>query len=71
MTNSHPTLELRYATACETGDVRTSNQDAVYASQRMLAVADGGGGSGSAAASTAAIEAPKQSGWSTHRQQNC
>jgi PPM family protein phosphatase len=59
MINPDPTLELRYAAGCETGAVRRSNQDAVYASARLLAVADGGGGPGGAAASAAAIDALK------------
>lgn len=59
MTTPDHTIELRYAVGCETGAVRTSNQDAVYASARLLAVADGGGGPGGGAASAAAIEALK------------
>lgn len=37
--------------------MRESNQDAVYASDRLLVVADGGGGPGGAAASAAATDA--------------
>lgn len=44
MINPDPRLEMRCAAGCETGAVRESNQDAVYASQRLLAVADCGGG---------------------------
>ena len=55
---THPRLRLHSATACDRGDQRELNQDAVYASDRLLAVADGGG-SGGAAASAAAIEALK------------
>jgi serine/threonine protein phosphatase PrpC len=57
MSDPNSTLDVRYSTGCETGAVRNSNQDAVYASQRLLAVADGGGGPGGAAASAAAIDA--------------
>ncbi|MFJ4920360.1 MerR family transcriptional regulator [Streptomyces sp. NPDC088725] len=49
-------LGLRYAARSDRGLVRETNQDAVYASSRLLAVADGYGGEG-APASTAAIEA--------------
>ena len=59
MSDPNPTLDIRYAAGCETGAVRKSNQDAVYASERLLAVADGGGGPGGAAASAAAIDAVK------------
>jgi serine/threonine protein phosphatase PrpC len=37
-------LTLRWAARTETGNVRTNNQDAVYAGDRLLAVADGMGG---------------------------
>lgn len=59
MSDQNPTLKVSYATGCETGAVRERNQDAVYASERLLAVADGGGGPGGAAASAAAIAALK------------
>ncbi|MFJ5848567.1 MerR family transcriptional regulator [Streptomyces sp. NPDC092903] len=52
------TLGIRYAARTETGAVRETNQDAVYAGARLLAVADGFG-AGGAGASTAAIEALK------------
>ncbi|MFE6764136.1 MerR family transcriptional regulator [Streptomyces sp. NPDC057689] len=52
------TLGIRYAAGTDTGAVRETNQDAVYAGARLLAVADGFG-AGGAGASTAAIEALK------------
>jgi len=52
------TLGIRYAALTDTGAVRETNQDAVYAGARLLAVADGFG-AGGAGASTAAIEALK------------
>ncbi|MGQ4490999.1 MerR family transcriptional regulator [Streptomyces sp. SAS_281] len=52
------TLGFRYAARTDTGAVRETNQDAVYAGARLLAVADGFG-AGGAGASTAAIEALK------------
>ncbi|MFG2568382.1 MerR family transcriptional regulator [Streptomyces sp. NPDC048567] len=52
------TLGIRYAARTDTGAVRETNQDAVYAGARLLAVADGFG-AGGAGASTAAIEALK------------
>jgi protein phosphatase len=48
-------LRIRYAARCDTGLVRTVNQDAAYAGPRLLAVADGCG-AGGGPASTAAIE---------------
>jgi serine/threonine protein phosphatase PrpC len=59
MSDPNPTLVIRYAARCETGAVRDSNEDAAYASERLLAVADGVRGPGGAAASTAAIDALK------------
>jgi serine/threonine protein phosphatase PrpC len=59
MSSPRPALNLRYAARCETGSVRPANQDAAYASPRLLAVADGGGGPGGAAASAAAVDALK------------
>jgi serine/threonine protein phosphatase PrpC len=59
MSETHPVLGVRYATACDTGAVRDSNEDAVYAGDGLLAVADGMRGVGGAAASAAAIEALK------------
>ncbi|SDY96360.1 Serine/threonine protein phosphatase PrpC [Micromonospora pattaloongensis] len=52
-----PIPGLRYATHCAAGAVRDSNEDAVYAGDRMLAVADGVRGPGGAHASAAAIDA--------------
>jgi serine/threonine protein phosphatase PrpC len=54
MSDTHPTIGIRYAAGCESGAVRDSNQDAAYASDGLLAVADGGG-TGGATASTSAI----------------
>jgi protein phosphatase len=48
-------LRIRYAARCDTGLVRSVNQDAAYAGPRLLAVADGCG-AGGGPASTAAIE---------------
>ncbi|MEV5822446.1 MerR family transcriptional regulator [Micromonospora haikouensis] len=53
----HHTLAVRHATRCEIGAARDSNEDAAYADERLLAVADGMRGPGGAAASTAAIDA--------------
>lgn len=52
-------LTIRYAALTDTGQVRESNQDAVYAGSRLLAVADGFGGSGGPA-SSAAIDTLKR-----------
>ncbi|MFG1927853.1 MerR family transcriptional regulator [Cryptosporangium sp. NPDC048952] len=52
-------IAFRSASACEAGKVRTTNEDAAYGSERLLAVADGVRGEGGAAASAAAIEALK------------
>ncbi|MEV1144339.1 MerR family transcriptional regulator [Micromonospora sp. NPDC049799] len=49
-------IELRYAVRCEAGAVRETNEDAAYAGERLLAVADGMRGPGGAAASAAAID---------------
>ncbi|WP_330468395.1 MerR family transcriptional regulator [Micromonospora zamorensis] len=57
VSSPNPTLAVRYASDCETGAVRDSNEDAAYASQRLLAVADGMRGAGGADASAAAIDA--------------
>ncbi len=59
MSHANSTLAIRYAAGCDTGAVRDSNEDAAYASDRLLAVADGMRGPGGAAASTAAIDALK------------
>ncbi|MFI5836983.1 MerR family transcriptional regulator [Micromonospora sp. NPDC051300] len=48
---------FRYATRCETGAVRDSNEDTAYASDTLLAVADGVRGPGGAAAGAAAVDA--------------
>lgn len=57
MSQTYPTLDVRYAVRCDIGAVRDSNQDAVHASDRLLAVADGLGGPGGDTASTVAIDA--------------
>ncbi|MFB7557561.1 protein phosphatase 2C domain-containing protein [Streptomyces brevispora] len=51
-------LGIRYAALSDTGLVRESNQDTVYAGSRLLAVADGFGSQG-APASAAAVDALK------------
>ncbi|MET7707792.1 MerR family transcriptional regulator [Micromonospora sp. NPDC005413] len=61
MSAPKPTVAVRFATGCDTGFVRDSNEDAVYASERLLAVADGMRGPGGAAASAAAIDALRPS----------
>ncbi|MEV6373505.1 MerR family transcriptional regulator [Micromonospora musae] len=58
MSDTNPGLSLRYAVRCDQGHGRDSNEDAAYASDRLLAVADGTRGAG-AAASTAAVDALK------------
>jgi serine/threonine protein phosphatase PrpC len=57
MFDTQHTLSIRYAARCDTGTGRDSNEDAAYASDRLLAVADGMRGPGGAAASTTAIDA--------------
>ncbi|MFF3485418.1 MerR family transcriptional regulator [Streptomyces sp. NPDC002701] len=52
-------LAIRYAALSDTGLVRESNQDTVYAGSRLLAVADGFGAQG-ALASAAAVDALKR-----------
>ncbi|MGW5667680.1 MerR family transcriptional regulator [Micromonospora sp. NPDC003776] len=52
---SEPTF--RYAVRCTAGAVRDSNEDTAYASDTLLAVADGLRGPGGAAASAAAVDA--------------
>ncbi|GLW30417.1 MerR family transcriptional regulator [Actinoplanes regularis] len=59
VSQANSTLSVRYAAGCDTGIVRDSNEDAAYAGERLLAVADGMRGPGGAAASTAAIDALK------------
>jgi PPM family protein phosphatase len=59
MPDTTPTLAVRYAVRSDAGAARDSNEDAAYASERLLAVADGTHRPGGAAASTAAIEALK------------
>ncbi|MFE2376916.1 MerR family transcriptional regulator, partial [Streptomyces sp. NPDC059398] len=54
MTSNAAPLNIRYAALSDTGRVRESNQDTVYAGSRLLAVADGFG-PGGAPASAAAI----------------
>lgn len=56
-TMSEPHVDVRYAARCDGGAVRNGNEDAAYASDRLLAVADGMSGPGGAAASTGAIDA--------------
>jgi serine/threonine protein phosphatase PrpC len=58
MSDTNPTLTIRYAVRCDPGHGRDSNEDVAYASDRLLAVADGTRGAG-AAASTAAVNALK------------
>jgi PPM family protein phosphatase len=52
-------IAISYAARCETGSARETNQDAAYAADGLLAVADGGGGPAGADASAAGIEAMK------------
>ncbi|MET7375564.1 MerR family transcriptional regulator [Micromonospora arida] len=61
MSDPNPTVAVRCAAACDTGLVRDSNEDTAYASERLLAVADGMRGPGGAAASAAAIDALRSS----------
>ena len=58
MPASGPGLAIRCAAASDIGRHRPANQDAAYASARLLAVADGTGGGGELA-SAAAIDALK------------
>lgn len=58
MSDTNPTLTIRYAVRCDPGHGRDSNEDVAYASDRLLAVADGTRVAG-AAASIAAIDALK------------
>ncbi|QSB13136.1 MerR family transcriptional regulator [Natronosporangium hydrolyticum] len=57
MPDTNSAVMIRHAVRCDTGAVRESNEDAAYASDRLLAVADGMRGPGGAAASTTAIDA--------------
>ena len=59
MPETNPAVTLRFAARCDIGAARRSNEDAAYASERLLAVADGGQGPGGAEASAAAIAALK------------
>lgn len=59
MTHNGKPLAIRYAALSDVGLVRESNQDAVYAGSRLLAVADGFGAEG-ARAGAAAIDALKR-----------
>ncbi|GIM75823.1 hypothetical protein Aco04nite_47260 [Winogradskya consettensis] len=56
MPDTNPTLGLRFATGCEIGKVRETNQDFAYAASTLLAVADGAGPHG-AEASVLAVNA--------------
>ncbi len=58
MSDTDHTLTVRYAVRCDPGHGRHSNEDVAYASDRLLAVADGTRGTG-AAASAAAVDALK------------
>ena len=58
MADSSAGLAIRYAAASDIGRSRPANQDAAYASERLLAVADGMGVGGELA-SAAAIDALK------------
>jgi len=55
---AHP-LTIRYAALSDTGLVRDTNQDAAYAGDRLLAVADGFG-AGGASAAAGAVDALRQ-----------
>ncbi|MEU5781682.1 MerR family transcriptional regulator [Micromonospora lupini] len=57
MSRTNSAVAVRYATGCDGGIVRDSNEDVAYASDRLLAVADGVRGPGGAAASAAAVDA--------------
>jgi serine/threonine protein phosphatase PrpC/DNA-binding transcriptional MerR regulator len=57
MSEANPTVGIRYAVRCDIGAGRDGNEDAAYADDRLLAVADGARGPGGAAASNAAIDA--------------
>jgi serine/threonine protein phosphatase PrpC len=54
------TLTIRYAARRDAGSGRETNEDAAYAGDHLLAVADGMRGTAGAAASAAAIEALKR-----------
>ena len=59
MPETNPPVTMRFAARCDIGAARGDNEDAAYASERLLAVADGGQGPGGAEASAAAIDALK------------
>ncbi len=59
MPETNPTVTLRFAARCDIGAARRNNEDAAYAGERLLAVADGGQGPGGAEASAAAIDVLK------------
>lgn len=59
-TSMSGTLTVRHAARTDTGTGRDTNEDAAYAGDRLLAVADGMRGPAGAAASAAAIEALKR-----------
>ncbi|WP_433087223.1 MerR family transcriptional regulator [Dactylosporangium sp. CA-052675] len=58
VSDTKPTLTVRYAVRCDPGHGRDSNEDVAYAGDRLWAVADGTRGAG-AAASAAAVNALK------------
>ncbi|GAA1751513.1 MerR family transcriptional regulator [Luedemannella helvata] len=59
MSDTTPTLGIRYAARTDAGKSRPRNQDTAYAGSRLLAVADGMGADGGERASAAAVEALK------------
>jgi PPM family protein phosphatase len=71
MPETNTPLTLRFAAHCDIGAARRNNEDAAYASERLLAVADGGQGLGGAEASAAAIDALKPLELSARRPPNC
>jgi PPM family protein phosphatase len=59
MSDTPAAVTIRYAARCDAGHGRDTNEDAAYAGDRLLAVADGTRGAGGAHASAAAINALK------------
>jgi len=59
MPDNGVSFAIRYAARSDLGAVKETNEDAAYASDRLLAVADGISGPGGAAASTTAIDVLK------------
>jgi serine/threonine protein phosphatase PrpC len=57
--SGNPRLSIRSAVRCDRGQGRDTNEDAAYAGDRLLAVADGTRGAAGAAASAAAVDALK------------